>query len=248
MLFREAAVHSAARRRSRSLRAVAGELAADRGVRAGLLTAGVASWIAPWDPQERAFAPVLLRGCGVRPRGAGHDDYELELDDTAVVNPELLRRLREDHGVRLDAEALAELAFGIHGFDPDPVFRVLEQASGGVDGFVVEPRVLVGCFTGGSDALVADLDAALPALAGHPLLGRLVDPLPATVAPAVLPADPAAPASPAVLDLDPQQRTVLAAALAGRNVAAEGPPGSGLTHTLAACVARSPSRGGGCSC
>ncbi|HYJ76712.1 MAG TPA: AAA family ATPase [Kineosporiaceae bacterium] len=241
MLFREAAVHSAARRRSRSLRAVAGELAADRGVRAGLLTAGVARWTAPWavDPgedEERVHAPVLLRGCDVRPRGAGHDDYELELDESAVVNPELLRRLREDHGVRLDGEALAELAFGIHGFDPDPVFRVLEGACAGVPGFVVEPRVLVGCFTAGSDALLADLDAALPALAGHPLLGRLADPLLGVVAPPV-PARAPDGTSPAVLDLDPEQRRVLAAALAGQDVAVEGPPGTGLTHTLAACVA-----------
>ena len=36
MLFREPAVHSAARRRSRGLRTVAGELASDRGVRAGV--------------------------------------------------------------------------------------------------------------------------------------------------------------------------------------------------------------------
>jgi REase_MTES_1575/AAA domain len=236
MLFREAAVHSAARRRSRSLRGVATELAADRGVRAGLLTAGVAGWTAPWDPDERVHAPVLLRGCDVRPRGAGHDDYELELDDTAVVNPELLRRLREDHGVRLDGEALAELAFGIHGFDPDPVFRVFEDACAGVGGFAVEPRVLVGCFTAGSDALVADLDAALPALAGHPLLGRLADPLLAVVPPRP-PVASAHPTSPAVLDLDVEQRSVVAAVLAGEDVAVEGPPGTGLTHTLAACVA-----------
>src|SRR4051812_21466601 len=170
MLFREPAVHSAARRRSRSLRAVAGELASDRGVRAGLLTAGGAVWVPPWDPDALLYAPVLLRGCDVRPRGAGHDDYELELDDTAVVNPELLRRLREDHAVRLDGEALAELAFGIHGFDPDPVFRVLEDACAGVVGFAVEPRVLVGCFTAGSDALPAPLPPAPPAPPGHPPL------------------------------------------------------------------------------
>src|SRR4051812_6973126 len=236
MLFREPAVHSAARRRSRSLRAVATEVAADRGVRAGLLTAGVASWTASWDPGELVHAPVLLRGCEVRPRGAGHDDYELELDDNAVVNPELLRRLREDHGVRLDGQALAELAFGIHGFDPDPVFRVLEDACTGVGGFAVEPRVLVGCFTAGSDALLADLDAALPALAGHPLLGRLTDPLLS-----VIPPRPAVASAhgtpPAVLDLDVEQRAVVAAVLAGEDVAVEGPPGTGLTHTLAACVA-----------
>jgi REase_MTES_1575/AAA domain len=244
MLFREPAAHNAARRRSRTLRAVAGELSSDRGVRAALLTAGVAAWTGRWEDGERLRGPVLLRGCSVRPRGAGHDDYELQLDDTAAVNPELLRRLREDHGVRLDGEALAALAFGIHGFDPAPVFAVLENACDGLEAFTVEPRLLVGCFTAGSEALLADLDAALPAIAGHPLLGRLLDP--AAGLPAPGPPHLSAPAARApeaierrvaVLDLDPQQRAVLAAALAGEHVAVEGPPGTGLTHTLAACVA-----------
>ena len=245
MLFREPAVHSAARRRSRGLRTVAGELASDRGVRAGLLTAGVASWVLPPAPVDGGFAdgqaprlmgPVLLRGCAVRPRGSGHDDYELQLDDTAAVNPELLRRLREDHGVRLDAEALAGLAFGIHGFDPAPVFAVLEDACSGIIGFAVEPRLLVGCFTAGSEAQIGDLEAAVPALAGHPLLGRLLEP-PADEPPAVQehPAPAGGPA--AAADLDPQQRAVVDAALAGRSVAVEGPPGTGLTHTLVAAVA-----------
>jgi REase_MTES_1575 len=238
MLFREAAVHGAARRRSRTLRAVAGELSSDRGVRAGLLTAGIASWRGSQIGEEWLRGPVLLRGCSVRPRGAGHDDYELQLDDTAAVNPELLRRLRTDHRVRLDPEALAALAFGIHGFDPAPVFAVLEDACGGVDAFVVEPRLLVGCFTAGSEALLADLDAALPALAAHRLLARLLDdPLPGENQPAHQAPHAATERRPAVLDLDPEQGAVLDAALAGRHVAVEGPPGTGLTQTLAACVA-----------
>ncbi len=247
MLFREPAVHSAARRRSRGLRAVAGELASDRGVRAGLLTAGVASWVLPPVPPEgsaldghapRLMGPVLLRGCVVRPRGSGHDDYELQLDDTAAVNPELLRRLREDHGVRLDGEALAALAFGIHGFDPAPVFAVLEEACSGIVGFAVEPRLLAGCFTAGSEALITDLEAAVPALAGHPVLGRLLEPPPdGPPAPPPEPARGPDAAVPAVLDLDPEQRPAVAAALGGASIAIEGPPGSGLTHTLAAAAA-----------
>ncbi|MGZ4613363.1 MAG: AAA family ATPase, partial [Kineosporiaceae bacterium] len=244
MLFRGAAVHSAARRRSRALRAAAGELSSDRGVHAGLLTAGVATWAGRREGGELVRGPVLLRGCSVRPRGAGHDDYELQLDDTAAVNPELLRRLREDHLVRLDADALAALAFGIHGFDPAPVFSVLEAACAGVEGFVVDPPQLVGCFTAGSAALLADLEAALPALAGHPLFGRLVDPRagvrPASEAVAATTptgGEQAAAGPSAVLDLDPEQAAVLDAALQGEHVAVEGPPGTGLTHTLAACVA-----------
>ena len=246
MLFREPAVHSAARRRSRGLRAVAGELASDRGVRAGLLTAGVAVVLPPVPPEgsaldghaPRLMGPVLLRGCVVRPRGSGHDDYELQLDDTAAVNPELLRRLREDHGVRLDGEALAALAFGIHGFDPAPVFAVLEEACSGIVGFAVEPRLLAGCFTAGSEALITDLEAAVPALAGHPVLGRLLEPPPdGPPAPPPEPARGPDAAVPAVLDLDPEQRPAVAAALAGASIAIEGPPGSGLTHTLAAAAA-----------
>ena len=241
MLFREGALHSAARRRSRALRAVAGELSSDRGVRAVLLTAGVAGWedgrVTDEGLPVRLQAPVLLRGCSVRPRGAGHDDYELQLDDTAAVNPELLRTLRELHGVRLDPDALAGLAFGIHGFDPAPVFDVLEDACAGVPGFVVDPRVLVGCFTAGSEALLADLVAALPALAGHPLLGRLLDPVPEDVPPVRDPVRAVVAGRPAVLDLDPEQRVAYETALAGDHVALEGPPGTGLTHTLATAVA-----------
>ncbi|HVN11689.1 MAG TPA: AAA family ATPase, partial [Kineosporiaceae bacterium] len=242
MLFREAALHSAARRRSRALRAAAGELSSDRGVQAGLLTAGVATWVGRREHGELVRGPVLLRGCSVRPRGAGHDDYELQLDDTAAVNPEVLRRLREDHAVRLDADALAALAFGIHGFDPAPVFSVLEAACVGVEGFVVDPRLLVGCFTAGSEALLADLEAALPALARHPLFARLDGPdIGSTSGAGQGGTDTAAARDvverlPAVLDLDPEQAAVLDAVLAGEHVAVEGPPGTGLTHTLAACI------------
>ena len=241
MLFREGATHSGARRRSRALRAVAGELAGDRGVRAVVLTAGVATWTDGRFTDDGVplalQGPVLLRGCAIRPRGAGHDDYELQLDDTAAVNPELLRALREMHGVRLDAEALAGLAFGIHGFDPAPVFAVLEDACVGVQGFTVDPRVLVGCFTPGSEALLADLVAALPALAGHPLLGRLLDPVPEDVPAVREPVRAVVTGRPAVLDLDPEQRAAVETALAGDHVALEGPPGTGLTHALAAAVA-----------
>src|SRR4029453_18357842 len=77
---------------------------------------------------------------------------------------------------------------------------------------------------------------AWPRPAGPPPPGRLADPL-LSVVPPRTPAPPAHPVAPAVLDLDPEQRSVVAAALAGEDVAVEGPPGTGLTHTLAACVA-----------
>ena len=193
-LFREPGSHSAARRRARAIRAGVHQLASERGVRAGFLALGTVSWWAAEGGLPRrdgrgavpVRAPLLLRGCELYPRGAGHEDYELDLDVGVLVNPEVLRRLREDHRIRLDGEALGGLAFGPAGFDPGPVFAHLEDVCAGVPGFVVDRRLVVGSFTAGSGALLGDLDAAAPALRVHPLLGDLVSgrwPDPSSAAP-----------------------------------------------------------------
>jgi hypothetical protein len=181
-LFREPASHASARRRARAIRAGIQQLASERGVRAGFLALGMVSWwatdVGPLHRDEHGVvpirAPLLLRGCELHPRGAGHEDYELDLDVGVSVNPEVLRRLREDQRIRLDGEALSGLAFGPGGFDPGPVFAHLEDVCAGVPGFVVDRRVVVGSFTAGSGALLGDLDAAAPAIRAHPLLGDLV--------------------------------------------------------------------------
>jgi hypothetical protein len=181
-LVREPAAHVVTRRRARAIRATVHQLASERGVRAGYLALGLVSWwVAEGGPQRRdgrppvpIRAPLLLRGCELQPRGAGHEDYELVLDPVVSVNPEVLRRLREDHRIRLDGEALSGLAFGPDGFDPAPVYAHLEDVCADVPGFAVDRRLMVGSFTAGSGALLGDLDAAAPALRVHPLLGPLV--------------------------------------------------------------------------
>jgi hypothetical protein len=181
-LVREPAAHAAARRRARVIRTAVQQLASERGVRAGYLALGLVSWWAGDGGSDRRGgcpgaplrAPLLLRGCDLHPRGAGHEDYELYLDPAVGVNPEVLRRLREDHGIRLDGEALCGLAFGPDGFDPRPVFAHLEDVCRGVPGFAIDPRLVVGSFTAGSGALLGDLDTSAPALRVHPVLSQLV--------------------------------------------------------------------------
>lgn len=266
MLIREPEAHAAARRRARAVRAVAGTSSADRGMRAGYLAAGIATWLpaataeAITDPvqagPEPLSAPVLLRGCTLRPRDPGHEDYDLDLEDAAVVNPRLVRRLELEYGVRLDGAALGHLAFGVRGFDPGPVHARIEEICADVPGFAIDRRLLVGVFTSGAGALLADLDAARDALTGHDLLGPVLrgDPAVAVtgpvtlrqITPRVVPdEDPqsAPEADGAVLDLDPGQRRAVAAALADEHVVVEGPPGSGLTQTLAAATAGLVARG-----
>ena len=268
-LVREPAAHAAARRRARSISASAERLSAERGVRSAYLAAGMVTWQPPVpdgavEPPRRINAPVLLRSCRLHPRGPGQDDYELDLDDTAGVNPEVVRRLFVDHGIRLDASGLGGLAFGPDGFDPRPVYSVLTEMCSAVPGFAIDPRLVVGSFTSGSDALIADLDAARLALQIHPLLSRVANATPSMDRPDVVPhiasqgagavrtlvpgepfctLDPEPETDDVAFDLDGAQRAVIDAALGGSHILVEGPPGTGLTHTLAATVATLVGRG-----
>jgi hypothetical protein len=269
-LVREPAAHAAARRRARAIRTGVGDLATERGVRAGYLALGLVSWWSTDTAGRRdgrstapIRAPLLLRGCELHPRGAGHEDYELDLDEEVLVNPEVLRRLREDHNIRLDGAALGGLAFGPNGFDPSPVYEYLEDVCAPVPGFAIERRLVVGSFTAGSGALLGDLDAAASALRVHPLLGGLVTGTwPSSVS--VSPASSSAAATPAeddalgvvrstpsvrpfvttddppdpvlaMLPLDPAQRRAVRAALQDSSVIV-GPPGTGRTQVTAAAV------------
>src|SRR5262249_49599594 len=165
-----AAAGGAPRRSARMIRAAATQLAAERGVRGCFLAAGQVSWTTDDTPFS---APVLLRGCTVRPRGSAPDDYDLDLDDGAVVNAEVLRGIATGCGVRVDGAELGGLAFGHRGFDPHPVYEWLEEHCAGLAGFRIERSLVVATFSAGSGAVLADLDAAAQAIAGHDLLSRI---------------------------------------------------------------------------
>jgi hypothetical protein len=257
-----------ARQLVRDVRAAVSTLRLERGMRAGYLAVGVASWrpglsgpLPGRDEIDRTniSAPILLRGCALRPRGASHDDYDLVLDGTALVNAQLLRRLQADYGVQLDGLALAGLAFGAEGFDPGPAFLRLEDASSDVPGFRIERSLLLGTFSAGSADLRADLDAAEAAIASHRVLSTILNPSTAATPTGGAPAggtptgsglapvvgeefDRPAPVG-VGLELDPVQLAAVETVLAGADLAIEGAPGTGLTQTVAAMVAGSVARG-----
>lgn len=264
-LVREPAAHAAARRRARLIRAVADELAAERGMRAGYLAAGLATWrpgrmelMDVESPGGVVRAPVLLRACVLRPRDAAQEDFDIDVTGTPHVNPELLHRLQEEHGVLVDGDALAGLSFGRDGFDPRPVFDRLEEICSHLPGFKIERVLAVAALTAGSGALLADLGAAVPAILAHPLLGRVARQEAAQALRATagqswdvpstggLQVDPDSRTELLPLDLDLAQHRAVDAAIAGEHVALEGPPGSGLTHTLAAASATLAAQGRHC--
>src|SRR5690606_16456326 len=83
-------------------------------------------------------------------------DYELKLKQFPVVNSELIRALRAQFGITLDARSLIELSQSEGVFKPQPVIDRLRQMVAGVPDFVVQPRLVVSSFHNVSQGMVAD--------------------------------------------------------------------------------------------
>jgi hypothetical protein len=246
-LFREPGRLSDARRRARAIRLAAMALAEEHGLRAGHLAIGMVSWrrhVDPGSATEVVTAPVLLRPLTLRPRGAGHVDYDLDLGLPVRVNPALVRLLQAS-GVRLHPGELEALAAGEHGFDPAPAYERLAELAGRLPELAVRPRLVVSTFVDLAPALVAELDRLAPTLPEHDVVAALVGDAAARerlAGPAAPPLAPARPGGPRaeelqVLSLDADQRAVLDAVLAGRSVRVEAPAGTGATQVVAAVLA-----------
>src|SRR5580692_265537 len=86
-------VRADAIRRMQAIHRKSRELLEERGIRAGYLATGLATW-------DELFltpaAPVLLRGLTITPTRARYDDFDLVLDDEEEVNPELAHKLATD--------------------------------------------------------------------------------------------------------------------------------------------------------
>lgn len=247
-LVREPGALVDARKRARSIWAKTVELAQERGIAAGWLAVGMATWDAPnapWPP----CAPVLLRACELRPRAAGGDDFDVDLGVQTEVNPALVHHLATEHDLHLDAELLADLALTNDRFDPAPVLRHVTRSCASVPGFGIEPRLVIGTFSGAGLSMVNDLHDQTGRLAGHDVVAALAGDPGALAAVAARPGvatraaelDPATEPDPAtehlVLDADSAQAAVVTAVLAGSHLVVKGPPGTGTSQTIANLIA-----------
>lgn len=241
-LFREPGALSDARRRARAIRLAASALEDEHGVHAGHLAVGMLTW----DHRRPVTAPVLLRPITLRPRGAGHADYDLDLDGPVAANPALVRLLRQT-GVTLDPRELEALAVRGEGFDPAPAFARLRRDAGHLPGFTLRPRLVVSTFADLAPALVAELDRVASDVAGHDVVAALAGDAEARNRLAAAPRNASRPvpdlADVQVLSLDADQRAVLSAVVEGRSVRVEAPPGTGATQTLAAVIAAAAATG-----
>ena len=239
-LFREPAALAEARRRARTIRAKTLELAEERGIAAGYIAVGMATWTVRGASRPPA-APVLLRSCVLRPTGAAQDDFDLDLGADVEFNPVLEHYLRSEQGLELDTDALEDLASTPSGFDPYPVYAELSRLCASVPDFEVAPRLVVGTFSYAKLPMVADLAAQGEALADHDVVAALAgDPgalraVRSTVPESPFDADPSR--EHLVLDADSTQQAAIDAVRSGAHLVISGPPGTGKSQTIANLIA-----------
>jgi len=236
-LFTDVDVRVDAIRRVQAIYRRATELLEERGIRAGYLATGLATW-------DELFlepaAPVLLRGLTILPTRARHDDFELVLDDDTEINPVLLNKMATAFGAA--TEELADES-------PDAIGELLFKAAEAAEipGFEIIERQVIGTFTYAKLPMVRDLQAAddvlndsdvVAAIAGDPdaqeLLGAEEGSEPLLDMPEQ---------DYSVLDADSSQRNAINTVLSGRSLVIHGPPGTGKSQTIANLIAALVARG-----
>jgi very-short-patch-repair endonuclease len=217
------------------------ELDEERGINAGYVVAGMASWR---EDRKSPAAPVLLRALSLTPTSASRDDFELVLDEESAVNPVLLFKFRSDF--RLDIpEGLLEDLVGESPFDAGPVYERLRKLAGGIPGFAVASRLVAGTFTYAKFPMVRDLQESSDMLVASDVVAALAGDQQAEEAIRAQ-RDGSAGAADGirppkreflVLDADTSQSAAVNAALAGKNLVIQGPPGTGKSQTIANMIA-----------
>lgn len=254
-LAREGSALTHARRRARIVGARTDELAQRYGFAPTYVAIGVASWTDPAPsgeaageartPEGAVNIPVLLRPVTITVHPADAE-VDLELDPVVEINPVLVRALKA-RGVDLTPADLVAATQAAHGFTPAPALAALEAAAEPVvQGFRLEPRIVLGAFVHPGQALAEDLDAdrlrrheVVAALAGsEPDIRGLRRPLPSRRL-----ADPDPGTELGVGDLDAGQHRVLDAVAAGGHLLVDAPPGVDVPSTVAALAAQATAEG-----
>ena len=239
-LVREPTALEEARRRVRTIRAKTLELHEERGINAGYMAVGMATWRVP-GASRPPCAPVLLRSCVLKPTGAAQLDFDIDLGEDVELNPVLEHYLRSEQGIEIGRETLEELATFTKGFDPQPVYAALARMCQRVPAFQIAPRLVLGTFSYAKLPMVADLAAQLGTLANHDVVAALAGDPGALRAVRTSVPDLHADADPAhehlVLDADSSQQAVIDAVRCGANLVIKGPPGTGKSQTIANLIA-----------
>ncbi|MFB2598127.1 AAA domain-containing protein [Herbiconiux sp. P17] len=196
----------------------------------------------------RPRAPVLLRTLELTRRRGLQESWELRLIDEFQFNGVLLHVVNADRE-RIDDDAVLDLDTGdLAGLSA--MLRAVERSGADVDEFRVDDSLVLGAFTYTKQPMVDDV-SELDALGASDIVSALAGDLDAAErvraitddVTEALPDHQPVDAEYLVLDADASQSYVVNAALAGRNLVVEGPPGTGKSQTIANIIATSVAAG-----
>lgn len=190
----------------------------------------------------RPNAPVLLRPVELLRKRGAQDSWSIQLVDDFQLNTVLHHVLNAD-GKRLNSDEVQELDDNTLD-SMQEMLKYVAEACDDIKDFEIKDEFLLGAFSYQKQPMVADIDD-LEALSQSPLVAALAGEEQAIASvrhqsgefddstPDYSPVD----SEFLVLDADSSQSFVVNAALAGRNLVVEGPPGTGKSQTIANIIA-----------
>ncbi|MGJ7439999.1 AAA domain-containing protein [Aquipuribacter sp. MA13-6] len=249
-LFPDPIAMADALKRTQTIHKKVKELHEERGITAGYLALGMATWTEPTATalQSAPAAPVLLRAVQLHPRSGAADDFDVTVSEVHEVNPVLLHTLQQTHATTVDADTVLDavaatgVAAGLQAF---------EAAASGVPGLSVTDRTVIGTFTYAKLPMVNDLIHGAELLAEHDIVAALAGDAEAQRAirgqvEGVDAGDPdrTPPQDEFIVaDADSSQSYVVNAVVAGQNLVVKGPPGTGKSQTITNLVSTLIARG-----
>ncbi|MGH9413835.1 MAG: DUF4011 domain-containing protein, partial [Terriglobales bacterium] len=221
----------------------------------GLDTLALALGSATWPSEDGGRptdAPVLLAPMKLVPKGSSR--FDLSRSGPLQINPVLERVLGSKFDIDIALDDLHDLAAADGdegGFDIDQVFAQIRERTGGIAGFVLSARTILGNFAFQKMAMVKDLEdnAAqytdsdlIAAIAGDANAPGSLGPKTGEIEKEDL--DSIAPENEfLVLDADSSQTCAIANAARGEHVVIHGPPGTGKSQTIANLIATLAAQG-----
>ena len=146
------------------------ELDEERGINAGYVVAGMATWR---EDRKAPAAPVLLRALSLAPTSAAKDDFELTVDEEEIVNPVLLYKLRADFHLDIRPDSLGVSLDDSGLSSPQPIYDRLRKLAADVPGFSISNRLVAGTFTFAKLPMVEDLKGATELLRSSDLVAAI---------------------------------------------------------------------------
>ncbi|WP_261556072.1 AAA domain-containing protein [Frankia tisae] len=251
-LYPDPAVYKISFSRLQGLRRKIIDFSEEQGIEVGHIACGFlgmkggkAGGVAPIPPIR---APLLLQPVVVHGRTSGHGDLALELHSVAELNPVLIYALDRLRGFRVDDELAGLIREALEAVDDlrakaKNVYQLVAVALQRLDNASeFDEQIIMGIFSFEKMAMVQDLRKSAKLLAAHDIVAALaghrstIEALMADRGPELSPDSIRPEDELIVLDADSSQHKAISAALSGRHLLIEGPPGTGKSQTIANIV------------